>query len=166
MLSFQRLTLLYISRYFNFGPAPAPAPAPASAPANDAEMVEPTPGPSSAPRSPRHRQRWSPRRSLRRTPPGFPSSSCHRPVSEAKGRCLWLFNYFNTVSSALYNPSRELAIDESMVAHKGRCSYLQFMSNKPIRWGLKIWVCAESATGRCTLKVKKQKKNASTCVTP
>ena len=48
----------------------------------------------------------------------------------------------------VYKPKREVAIDESMCAHKGRSSHVQYMPNKPVKWGLKVWALAESATGR------------------
>lgn len=34
-----------------------------------------------------------------------------------------------------------------MVAHKGRLSYKQYMNAKPTKWGIKIWMLAESPTG-------------------
>ena len=39
------------------------------------------------------------------------------------------FNYF----------SSNLSIDESMIKFKGRCRLRQFMKNKPIRFGMKLW---------------------------
>ena len=40
-----------------------------------------------------------------------------------------------------------MAVDESMVKHKGRSRFVQYMPAKPTRWGLKVWVLAESVTG-------------------
>ena len=34
-----------------------------------------------------------------------------------------------------------------MVPHKGRLSYKQYIKNKPIRWGIKLWVLCETKTG-------------------
>ncbi|XP_013391250.1 piggyBac transposable element-derived protein 4-like [Lingula anatina] len=54
----------------------------------------------------------------------------------------------------VYAPKRELSLDESMVACKSRCSFKQFMRDKPIRWGLKLFMISESVTGYvCNLKV-------------
>jgi hypothetical protein len=46
-----------------------------------------------------------------------------------------------------YNPGRNLPVDESMVAFKGRTHLKQYMPQKPIKRGLKIWALACSSTG-------------------
>jgi hypothetical protein len=45
-----------------------------------------------------------------------------------------------------YNPGRNLAVDESMVAFKGT-HLKQYMPQKPIKRELKIWALACSSTG-------------------
>lgn len=45
-----------------------------------------------------------------------------------------------------YQPSKTVSIDESMILFKGRSSLKQYMPNKPIKRGYKIWVRA-SASG-------------------
>ena len=47
----------------------------------------------------------------------------------------------------LYQPSRNISIDERMVRNKGRYSFRQYIKDKPTKWGMKIWVLAESTTG-------------------
>ena len=34
-----------------------------------------------------------------------------------------------------------------MIAYKGRLSFLQYLPKKPHKWGLKVWVLANSANG-------------------
>ena len=34
-----------------------------------------------------------------------------------------------------------------MVPHKGRLSFKQYIKNKPVNWGIKLWVLCESKTG-------------------
>ena len=34
-----------------------------------------------------------------------------------------------------------------MVPHKGRLSFKQYIKNKPVKWGIKLWVLFESKTG-------------------
>ena len=46
-----------------------------------------------------------------------------------------------------YRLNREVTIDETMVAHKGRISLKQYMKAKPVKWGIKLWVLSESKTG-------------------
>ena len=40
-------------------------------------------------------------------------------------------------------------LDEAMVPFKGRLGIKQFVSNKPVRVGIKLWKLCESATGYC-----------------
>ena len=48
---------------------------------------------------------------------------------------------------ALYNPSKQLAINEAMTKFQGRSSLKQYMPQKPIKRGIKVWVLAESTNG-------------------
>ena len=46
-----------------------------------------------------------------------------------------------------YTLSKELCIDESMIAFKGRLSFIQYMPKKPTKWEMKAFVLADSQTG-------------------
>ena len=48
---------------------------------------------------------------------------------------------------AHYTPGRELSVDEALVNFKGRVKFLQYIPSKPHKWGMKIWILAESKTG-------------------
>jgi len=43
----------------------------------------------------------------------------------------------------VYNPTRELSVDESMIAFKGRSSMKQYNPLKPIKRGYKLWAIAD-----------------------
>jgi hypothetical protein len=43
-----------------------------------------------------------------------------------------------------YLPSRDLVLDEAMVAYKGRSSIKQYIPSKPHRWGYKVWCLASN----------------------
>ena len=58
-----------------------------------------------------------------------------------------LIDILKPLYKVYYIPSRELSIDETMKLFAGRLSFKQFMPNKPIRWGIKLWSLAESKTG-------------------
>nr|CAI5843714.1 unnamed protein product [Callosobruchus analis] len=58
-----------------------------------------------------------------------------------------LVDILNERFSSLYAPYRELSIDESMVAFKGRTTLKQYMPMKPVKRGFKVWVIACSRTG-------------------
>ena len=44
-------------------------------------------------------------------------------------------------------PGQHLAIDESIIAFKGRIGCLQYIKGKPHPWGIKAYVLADSASG-------------------
>ena len=46
-----------------------------------------------------------------------------------------------------YKPSRELAADETMVGFRGRFGPLQYMPNKPTKYGIKAYTLADAAHG-------------------
>ena len=48
---------------------------------------------------------------------------------------------------AHYVPAKEMSIDEAMVKYKGRIFFRQYMPKKPTKWGIKVWMIAESKTG-------------------
>ena len=47
----------------------------------------------------------------------------------------------------MYTTHRELSVDESVIETKCRLSFIQFMKAKPTKWGVKVWVCADSWNG-------------------
>ncbi|KAL4501545.1 hypothetical protein ABPG72_018596 [Tetrahymena utriculariae] len=66
-------------------------------------------------------------------------------------------NYLNNIKEFMkqlaqkfqtsYTPQQNLCIDESMIKFKGRTHMKVFMPLKPIRYGLKVYVLAESESG-------------------
>ena len=46
-----------------------------------------------------------------------------------------------------YTLSENVSIDESKIGFKGRLAFLQYMPNKPHKWGMKAWVLADAANG-------------------
>ena len=49
--------------------------------------------------------------------------------------------------SDVYNPHREVAVDEAMVKFTGHSSLKQYMPLKPVKRGIKVWVLADSHNG-------------------
>lgn len=58
-----------------------------------------------------------------------------------------LIETLNENIGKVYRPSSFVVIDEPMIAFKGRSMLKQYMPNKPVKRGYKIWCLADSTTG-------------------
>ncbi len=47
----------------------------------------------------------------------------------------------------LYNPHTWNSIDEAMIPFKGRSMIKQYLPKKPVKRGIKVWVCADAVNG-------------------
>jgi hypothetical protein len=57
----------------------------------------------------------------------------------------WLLDMFNEVTKSIYNLDMEVTVDECVVPYKGQyCFITQFMPDKSIRFGIKVWLLASS----------------------
>lgn len=63
------------------------------------------------------------------------------------GKVLPLLEYLQTRFSVVYNPGRNLAVDEAMIKFQGRSSLKQYMPKKPVKRGIKVWVLGDSTNG-------------------
>jgi len=73
-----------------------------------------------------------------------------------------IIDHVNKTFRLLFNPSRYLAVDESMIKFKGRSSLKQYMPMKPVKRGFKMWVLACSVTGYCLAVSLYEGKDGST----
>ncbi|XP_025421406.1 piggyBac transposable element-derived protein 4-like [Sipha flava] len=53
-------------------------------------------------------------------------------------------NYFNKTMEELYQPSKNVSIDESMVLFRGRLMFRQYIKNKRHKYGIKLYMMTES----------------------
>ena len=58
-----------------------------------------------------------------------------------------LLDIVSQQSLKLYSPHPQISVDESMIGTKSRLSFIQYMPKKPVKWGIKNWVCADAVTG-------------------
>lgn len=67
------------------------------------------------------------------------------PNFDRLAKTRWLLDMFMVVSEEIYNLEREITVDECVIPYKGRyCFIRQFMSDKPVRFGIKAWLLASS----------------------
>ena len=73
------------------------------------------------------------------------------PANEPEGDKLCkvnsLLEFFKERCKELYQPKRNVAVDERMVKSRNRPGIRQFNKDKPTRWGIKLWVLAHSSNG-------------------
>jgi hypothetical protein len=55
--------------------------------------------------------------------------------------------YFKDKCLTLYQPKLNIAIDERMVKSRHRSGIRQYIKDKPTKWGIKLWVLADSDNG-------------------
>ena len=60
-----------------------------------------------------------------------------------------LYDDVRLACQATYHPRQQLAVDERMVASKGKSGMTQYMKDKPTKWGMKLFVLADSSNGYC-----------------
>ena len=58
-----------------------------------------------------------------------------------------IISILQKTSRDLYSPHEQLSIDESMIGTKCRLSFIQYIKAKPIKWGIKVWICSDSRNG-------------------
>lgn len=58
-----------------------------------------------------------------------------------------LLDVLNETVRKVYKPSEVVTVDESMIPFKGRYALKQYMPNKPVKWGYKVWCLCDSYTG-------------------
>ena len=61
----------------------------------------------------------------------------------------YLLDHLRHAFQSEYVPHKQVTVDESMVPFKGRLSLKQYMKDKPVKFGIKIWVLADTVTSYC-----------------
>ena len=73
------------------------------------------------------------------------------PATETPGNKLCkvesFVKHFKKRCSELYKPRQHVAIDERMVKSRHRSGIRQYIRDKPTKWGIKLWVLADSSNG-------------------
>ncbi|XP_077368563.1 uncharacterized protein LOC144013470 [Festucalex cinctus] len=80
--------------------------------------------------------RFTSNTSSKRTP-GQPNKLS--PISD-----LWA--KWTEILPKLFNPGRDICVDEQLVSFRGRCSFKQYIPSKPAKYGIKVWAVCDVET--------------------
>lgn len=58
-----------------------------------------------------------------------------------------IISLLQETSAKMYAPHPQLSVDKSMIGTKSRLSFIQYIKAKPVKWGIKVWVCSDSVNG-------------------
>ena len=67
------------------------------------------------------------------------------PAYDRLGKVRPLINHLTTKFKTLYEPSKEVAVDEAVIKFQGRLCLKQYMPMKPIKHEIEVWVLGDSA---------------------
>lgn len=58
-----------------------------------------------------------------------------------------VLDYVRAKCSGNFLPTKNISVDEGMVGFRGRLSFKQYMPAKPTKYGIKVWMAADSSNG-------------------
>ena len=58
-----------------------------------------------------------------------------------------VLDYVRDKCEGNFKPTKNISVDEGMVAFRGRLSFRQYMPAKPTKYGIKVWMAADSSNG-------------------
>lgn len=69
------------------------------------------------------------------------------PTFDKYAKTQWLIDEIRNKSVENWNLGKFVTVDKMMVMYKGKyCSIRQYLPNKPVKWGVKIWCLADSVS--------------------
>ena len=71
---------------------------------------------------------------------------CQRLQHDKFGLVSHIWNLFIENCRMSLNPHENLTVDEQLLPCKARCKFIQYMSNKPNKFGIKFWLLVDSKT--------------------
>ena len=83
---------------------------------------------------------------LGQVPTNILDAAC-RPNTTKRSKIQPFLDLILPLFQTYLTPSREVSIDESMIAFRGRVGFRQYISGKPHPWGIKAYVLSESKSG-------------------
>lgn len=61
----------------------------------------------------------------------------------------WLIDWLNEAFPKYMNPQKQQAVDEGLIKYSGRCNFIQYNKNKPVKRGIKLWIRADAKRAYC-----------------
>lgn len=77
----------------------------------------------------------------------FSDNNNHSQSSDRAYKIRSVIQHFNLCFQATMNNSLRQSIDDHMIKFKGHNIMKQYIKNKPLKWGFKMWSRCESPTG-------------------
>ncbi len=75
------------------------------------------------------------------------------PGSDRVGKIRPVLEYVVEKCQSLYQPDRDIVVDEAMIQFQGWSSLKQYLPMKPVKRGIKVWVLATSKGYFCNMQV-------------
>ena len=63
------------------------------------------------------------------------------------GKVRPLIDHLSSKFSLLYDPSKDVAVDEAMIKFQVHSALKQYIPMKPIKHGIKVWILGDSTNG-------------------
>jgi hypothetical protein len=73
-----------------------------------------------------------------------PETRANRLMRDKIAPMRLLFDKFIQNSQSAYVPNLSCTVDEQLYPYRGRCKYIQYMPNKPAKYGLKFWMLSDA----------------------
>ena len=58
-----------------------------------------------------------------------------------------VLDYFRNKCKNNFKSTKNICVDEGMVGFRGRLTFRQYMPAKPTKYGIKVWMAADSSNG-------------------
>ena len=69
------------------------------------------------------------------------------PNFDKLNKIMPFLDHFNKRFPEMYYPQQQLAVDKRMMSFCGRVEFCQHLPSKPIRYGMKLYMCCQSTSG-------------------
>ena len=73
--------------------------------------------------------------------------ACDDPMHDKLYKVRFLTDHPGKRFAEEFMPHQQVAVDECMIPFRCRLSFKQNHKDKPTKWGIKVWILADSQTG-------------------